>query len=203
MRPAEASSRRPRGWCHGLELGGPIGHGDPEQGAHRDVGGGDRQAGVGREDHQDCGHQRRHEALLRRPSRCSAEVPGSTRSPSRACEWPCLRGCAGADPGPGDKSADRLRGVGQTLISLPRTRARGANRRDTGLTAWGRPGLSYATPGDSSERADSIHSGRDSSTSSTVRAGCRLAVAGRPALAAGCRPGAGAPLKNPKPPPKP
>jgi len=59
--------------------------------------------------------------------------PGSTRSPSRACEWPCLKGCAGADPGPGDKS-DRLRGVGQALDLLAharvgvRTRVRTAGR---------------------------------------------------------------------------
>jgi hypothetical protein len=46
------------------------------------------------------------------------EGPGSTRSPSRACEWPCLRGCVGAGS-PGDKS-DRLRGVGQASISLAR-----------------------------------------------------------------------------------
>jgi hypothetical protein len=51
--------------------------------------------------------------------------PGSTRSPSRPCEWPCLRGCAGARSSlaPGDKS-DRLRAVGQALIAS-RTRARG------------------------------------------------------------------------------
>jgi hypothetical protein len=35
------------------------------------------------------------------------------------------------DPGPGDKS-DRLRRVGQALISLARTRARGANCQESG-----------------------------------------------------------------------
>jgi hypothetical protein len=34
--------------------------------------------------------------LARRP-----RGPGSSRSPSRACEWPCLRGCAGARSRPG------------------------------------------------------------------------------------------------------
>jgi hypothetical protein len=55
---------------------------------------------------------------------------------SRACQWPCLRGCAGADPGPGDKS-DRLRGAGQALITSPlaRTRARGAYLQDAVRTA--------------------------------------------------------------------
>jgi hypothetical protein len=55
---------------------------------------------------------------------------------SRACQWPCLRGCAGADPGPGDKS-DRLRGAGQALITAPlaRTRARGAYLQDAVRTA--------------------------------------------------------------------
>jgi hypothetical protein len=39
--------------------------------------------------------------------------PGSTHSPSRACEWPCTeRAVLAPDPGPGDKS-DRLRGVGR------------------------------------------------------------------------------------------
>jgi hypothetical protein len=47
--------------------------------------------------------------------------PGSTRSPSRACGWPCLRGCAGARSRPGD---DRHEAWGQALIAS-RTRARG------------------------------------------------------------------------------
>jgi hypothetical protein len=52
------------------------------------------------------------------------EVPGPTRSPSRTCEWPCLRGCAGARSRPG-RNSDRLRGVRQALTTS-RTRARGA-----------------------------------------------------------------------------
>jgi len=50
------------------------------------------------------------------------------------------------DPGLADKS-DRLRGVGQALISLARTRARGANRQDGGAHPSG-------------ERADGSNAGQ-------------------------------------------
>jgi hypothetical protein len=63
--------------------------------------------------------------FARTPREPNFREPAPERSrvqPSRACEWRCLTRCAGARSRPGDKS-DRLRGVGQTLISLARTRA--------------------------------------------------------------------------------
>jgi hypothetical protein len=50
----------------------------------------------------------------------AARGRGSTRSPSRACEWPCLRRLCWR-PIPGDKS-ECLRGLGQALISLAQAR---------------------------------------------------------------------------------
>jgi hypothetical protein len=67
------------------------------------------------------------EPNLRTRLRTAPESPRSTRSPSRACEWPCLRGCAGARS-QARAISDGLRGVGAGLDHLAHARASGANR---------------------------------------------------------------------------
>jgi hypothetical protein len=77
--------------------------------------------------------------------------PGSTRSPSRACEWPCLRGCAGARSREPSHSPGRVQaahnGHGPEPKRSPGWAEAPRNGRRTGH-ALARPGLRGTADGD-------------------------------------------------------